>query len=230
MEVDYFLKRRTAFIRNYHATAAMPFQTIKQAIEDEVEPYVPPYSEDGEPAFLEEWLNAETGIQIVGRTCVSMLSESLKVYLQTWEKLFRVRCEAHVPEIFKKKGFWHGYKECLCQITQLDWSACPANLVVIEQVVEARNRSQHHGGDIDTLSVRHPKDLREKYDRPIFIYEHEKDLGEEQDRATFKLLGSELIISKDTLDEALRQVESLVDWLEPKLQERRWRRKLGVGK
>jgi hypothetical protein len=224
MDVDYFLKVRTQFIRNYYSTAVVPFEAIKRQIENREPPYEPAYGEcDDEPPFLEEWLNAETGAQIVGRTCISMLSESLKVYLQTWECLFGVKCQAHLPAVFKKQGFWLGYKECLSQITMLDWSTCPADLEVIEQVVEARNTSQHHGGHIGTLSVHYGKDLREKYARPIFIHEHEKNLSEE-DCATLSWLGSELVVSKETLEEAVRQVELLVEWLEPQLQRRRWQR------
>jgi hypothetical protein len=169
MDVEFPLKQRTKFIRENYTTAISPFTTIKQKIEDGEEPYEPPYSEDGEPPFLEEWIDADTSIQIIGRTCISMLSESLKVYLKTWEKLFGVKCQEHFPGVFKKTGFWAGYKECFSQITELDWSTCPASLLVIEQVIEARNRSQHHDGDIGTLRVKHRADLREKYPRPIFI-------------------------------------------------------------
>ena len=55
---------------------------IKRQIEQEEPPFDdPPYSEDPEPAFLEEWLEAETSIQIVGLACVSLLADTLKLYL-----------------------------------------------------------------------------------------------------------------------------------------------------
>jgi hypothetical protein len=168
---------------------------------------------------LEEWLDADTSLQIVGRACISMLSESLKMYLQTWERLFGVECQRALPAFFKK-GFWPGYKECFGQLVPLDWSACPADLSVIEQIVVARNTSQHHTGDIGTLTIRHPPNLREKFERPIFIHEHEKGWSEE-DRVDLAWFGSELVITKETLDEAVGQAEFLVEWLEPQLQERR---------
>jgi hypothetical protein len=92
MDVGWFLKERTKFIRHYYAVAAEPFEAIKSKIEKGEEPYEPPYSEDGEPPFLEEWSDAETCIQVIGRTCVTMLSESLKLYFQTWEELLDLRC------------------------------------------------------------------------------------------------------------------------------------------
>lgn len=221
MDVGYFLKQRTGFIRQYYAVAVVPFETIKQKIEDGEEPYEPPYSEDGEPPFLEEWSNADTGVQIVGRACISMLSESLKVYLQTWEELLGIKCQKYLPGIFRKDGFWNGYKDCFSEIAQLEWSSCPADLIIIEQVIEARNTSQHHDGDIGSFRVRHRKDLREKYSNPLFIHQYEKRLDDEQ-IASLAWLGSELVIDKETLDKALDSVEKLVDWLEPRLQSTRW--------
>jgi hypothetical protein len=54
MDVDWFLKERTKFIRQYYAVAIIPFETIRSQIENGVEPYEPPYSEDGEPPFQVE--------------------------------------------------------------------------------------------------------------------------------------------------------------------------------
>jgi hypothetical protein len=83
MDVDWFLKERTKFIQQYYGTAVTPFATIKRKIEDGEDPFEPPYNEDGEPPFMEEWTDADTAIQVVGRTCVTMLSESVKLYFQT---------------------------------------------------------------------------------------------------------------------------------------------------
>jgi hypothetical protein len=85
MDVLYFLKERTKFIRQYYETAAEPFREIMRKIEAEEPPFVPEYSEDGEPPFLEEWVQANTSLEILGRGCLSMLLASLKLYFQTWE-------------------------------------------------------------------------------------------------------------------------------------------------
>jgi hypothetical protein len=223
MDVGFFLKSRTGFIRNYYVVAIQPFEIVKSQIENEEEPYAPPYSEDGEPPFLEEWMNAETSIQIIGRTCVSMLSESMKVYLQTWERLFGIHCHSALPAKFNK-GFFLGYKECFAQWVPVDWDACPANLAIIEEIIEVRNLSQHHTGDISSLNVRYSGAVREKLPNPLFIHDYEKKLVDEETHTSFTFLGSELVITKVTFNEAVREVEALVDWLEPQLQERRWRR------
>jgi hypothetical protein len=38
----------------------------------------------------------------------------------------------------------------------------------------------------------------------------------------FTILGSELVITKNTVDEAVRHVELMVDWIEPRFQAARW--------
>ena len=40
-----------------------------------------PYSEDGEPPFMQEWSQADIELEVLGRTCVSMLSDSLEALL-----------------------------------------------------------------------------------------------------------------------------------------------------
>jgi hypothetical protein len=224
MDVDWFLKERTKFIRQHYASGIAPFETIKSQIESGEAPYEPPYREDGEPPFLEEWLDADASIQVVGRTCITMLSESLKLYFRTWEELLGVNCQPALAQLFKNQGFVTGYKECFRQVVKLDWDECPADLSIVEQVVLARNVAAHHTGHLGgTMSVHYPKGVREKLESPLFLHEYEKRVLDEDQKSVFTFLGSELVIVKDSLDEALRNVELLVDWMEPKLQEFRWR-------
>lgn len=62
MDVLYFLKERTRFIRYFYETACQPFRETMRKIEAGEEPFEPPYSEDGEPPFLTEWLEADTAL------------------------------------------------------------------------------------------------------------------------------------------------------------------------
>jgi hypothetical protein len=73
MDVGYFLKERTKFVRTYYTAAVAPFEDTKSKIEKGEEPYQPPFKEDGEPPFQVEWSDADTSIQVVGRTWVNML-------------------------------------------------------------------------------------------------------------------------------------------------------------
>jgi hypothetical protein len=51
MDVDFFLKLRTNFILKFYDEAVKPFLQTQRLIEAGEEPFVPPYSEDGEPPF-----------------------------------------------------------------------------------------------------------------------------------------------------------------------------------
>jgi len=219
MNVRFFFKRRIGFIRRFYDSAIRTFEETKRLIEEEKEPYIPPYSEDGEPPFLEEWIDADTSVQIVGRTAISMLSESLKIYFVQWDQLLGASCGSRFKDEFKK-GYWNGYRKCFAELFGVDWVQCPADAKIIEQIALARNSSQHAGA-ISSLSARHPQDLRKRFPNPIFVPEHEKSLDDDQ-LDSLSLLGSQLVISRDALLESIQQAELLVDWLEPQLQNMRW--------
>jgi hypothetical protein len=221
MNVAYFLRERTTFVREYYTLAVSPFEEIKLKIERGDQPYEPPYSEGGEPPFQSEWSDADTSVQVVGRTCVNMLSESLKLYFQTWEKLLVLKCQADFGPLFKSRGFLAGYKECLQGAAGLNWDQCPADLSIIEQVVLARNLTAHHNGHINTLSVKYPPEMRKMLKNPLFLHDWEKGALDDDQKSVLAFLGSSLVITKETLEEAVWHVELLVDWLEPKLQEAR---------
>jgi hypothetical protein len=220
MDVDFFLKLRTKFIGGFYDEAVKGFFETQRRIEAEEPPFDnPPYDESGEPSFLEEWSDAEISIEVIGRTAISMLSESLKVYFIEWDELLRIQCGKHLRAEFKK-GYWHGYRACFSKACGIDWTQCPADADFIEQIALARNASQH-GGKITSMAAEHPKDLRARFPNPIFIPAYEKNADEDDVRA-LTWLGSKLIVSRDALFEAIRQVELLVDWLEPQLQKVRW--------
>jgi len=154
MDILYFLKERTRLIRQYYEQAAEPFSDIIRKIETEEEPFVPPYSEAPEPAFLAQWIEATELLEVTGRCCVSMLSASLQLYLQTWDRMLGLQCKTGFKANFKRDGLVGGYRQCLAERLGLDWNTCPADFAIIEQVVLARNRDQHPDS-ITTLRVTH---------------------------------------------------------------------------
>jgi len=114
VDLEYFLKERTRFILYYYQTAALGFLKIISAIENEKEPYIPPCSEDGEPPFLGEWLEAKTGINFVGYAALSMLSSSLKLYLEEWT--VRVERPEHKFNRRHKKGWFYAYRQIWTEV------------------------------------------------------------------------------------------------------------------
>lgn len=66
MDYFWFLQQRTAFVRRYFGVARAGFVETMRKIEAKEPPFDdPPYSEDPEPAFFDEWLEARAGAQIV---------------------------------------------------------------------------------------------------------------------------------------------------------------------
>jgi hypothetical protein len=211
MDVSYFLHERTRLIRTYYAIASQAFRETMRKIDAEEEPFVPPYSEDSEPAFLTEWLEARDFLEVTGRTCVSMLAASLTLFLRHWEKQLCLSCKDMDKNVFKT-GMLNGYRKCFEAVSQVSWDTCPVNLDLIEQVVLARNRDQHPE-DIWGLGVSHSEDDREKYPSLFFIEDQERDLiGDAGEYAP--CMSARLHVSGEKLEQAIREVEALAVWLE----------------
>lgn len=51
MDVGWFLHERVAFIRQLYKTSAAPYAARKDQIEHGLDPFEPPYSEDGSPVL-----------------------------------------------------------------------------------------------------------------------------------------------------------------------------------
>lgn len=215
MDVLYFLKDRTRLIRQYYEHAAAPFNEIMRKIEAEEEPYIPPYSEDGEPPFLSEWIDASELLEVTGRCGISMLSTSLQLYFKTWEQKLGLSCGRDFAAAFKKGGLVGGYRVCLAERAGIDWSSCPADLAVIEQVVHARNRDQHPE-NITTVRVTHAKKDWQRYPQPFFLSEREAALFQDGDAPSLFMPPS-LHVSQDKLMTAIEEVERLCEWLEEKM-------------
>lgn len=215
MDVEFFLAERTKFIRVFYDDAIRPFAERKRLIEQEEPPFVPSYSEDGEPAFLVEWLDAEAGIELVGRTCVSMLSDSLKLYFSEWEHQLGIACQKQCKKAFKR-GFLQGFRACIQHYTDIDWSKGPFDLDVIEQVILARNDAQHPI-EITNLSVAHSGAIRDGRRSLFFVREAELDLIPEAGSLGWSIMSPKIHVSKDGLLKAIEHVESLAQWLEPQL-------------
>lgn len=219
MEVLYFLKQRTAFILRFYEAAGAPFRETIRKIEAEEDPFAPPYSGDegdGEPPFLSEWIEADTSLEVLGRTCLSMLSASLELYFKRWEAELGLSCRHDHKKLFKQSGFLRGYRACFGEAAGIIWDECPADFAILEQVTLARNRDQHPE-HITRLGVSHSASDREKYPRPFFTDEVGKKLAEDPDVAGISWMSPRVRVSPDTLSEAVRQVELLAGWLEERL-------------
>src|SRR5688500_1941943 len=92
MDVLWFLKRRTSFVRNFYERASAQFLETKRRIERREAPFdKPPADNSGEPPFLKEWQDADEAIEFLGQACVSFLSASVVLYLTESEREFRAQ-------------------------------------------------------------------------------------------------------------------------------------------
>ncbi len=215
MDLKCFLHDRTNFMRYFYEHAVSPFYKIVHAIENEQEPFIPPYSEDGEPPFWDEWIEATAGINTVGHVVLSMVSSSLQLFLREWVNRFNSDHRMQFQKQSKKNGWLHAYKKTFRELG-LDMNACPADWELIEQVILARNRIQHPE-DLTSLHVYYSKKDLTKFPRPLFIDEFEMAELEKYDNKEIDLRFRPLVtVTKEQVLEAIEHVESLCNWLEEK--------------
>ena len=214
MDVLFFLKERTRFTRYFYETAGEPFRETIRRIEADEPPFDnPPYSEDGEPPYLEEWMQAEEGLEVLGRTCLSMLSPSLQLYFKTWERELGIRWEEGERERAFRKGFLRGYQICFGEVLGLSWDECPANLDLIEQIALGRNRDQHPE-HISSMRVNHARKDLEKHPHPFFVSETERRMYADPEMEGTFLMSPSVHVSHEALFTAIEEVEKLTEWLE----------------
>jgi hypothetical protein len=231
MDVLFFLNIRTKFIRAFYEEASSPFVERKRKIEAREDPFEPPYSEDGDPPFLDEWMEADESIDVLGQMCISMLSSSLQLYLKEsiTELLGRYANESltkagiGLPEdnkaAFKKDGWINGYRAYFQEQLAIDWTKAESNLSLLEEVVLARNRAQHPE-HIAALHIKQSYRDAAKYPRSFFSDELEmRLLGGDQDQDE-RIHPWRLNVTKEKLLAAVDEVDRFCSWLDDVL--RKW--------
>src|SRR5438067_22153 len=139
MEIQYFLEERTAFIRYYYHTASQPFIETQRKIKANEPPFDDPqYDESGEPPFLEEYGDAADGLNMLGRTAISMLKQAMRDYFNEWEVRIGAPRDAHTAAAYKNGGVFNGYRHHFENVLGVKWSDAGADLELLEQVVLAR--------------------------------------------------------------------------------------------
>lgn len=213
MDVSYFLGERLAFIEQLYANSAAPFIERKRKIQAEEEPFVPPYSEDPEPAFLSEWLEAEESLQVIGHTCISMLSASLHLYFKTVERQLRRPINDSYKAVFRR-GWFNGYKAYFQQEFTVNFEGSLCNLNLLEELTLVRNRVQHPESIAAQSSHYSPDDLK-KMPSPFFVDDRDRELlaGMEEGERSW-LMPPTIHVTQEKLKAAISEVARFVEWLE----------------
>jgi hypothetical protein len=105
----------------------------------------------------------------------------------------------------------------------IDWASCPADLIIIGQVVLARNRDQHPES-ITMLRVAHAEEDRRRHPQPFFMSEREAELFEDGNGPNL-FMSPSLHVSREKLIAAIEQVECLCQWLEEKMLDTKYTRR-----
>lgn len=213
MDVRYFFNQRLSFVTQLYTNSAEPFVERKRMIKAEEEPYVPPYSEDGEPAFLTEWLEAEESLQVLGHACVSMLSASFHLYFKALERQLRVPVGEKYKSDFKR-GWFNGYKAYFLGEFGVAFEDSHCKLGLLEELVLARNRVQHQES-ITSQSTHYSEDDLKKLKSPFFIDSRDFELFNEQEVGERSWLMPPVIhITPEKFLAATSEVARFAEWLE----------------
>lgn len=220
MDVLFFLRERTQFIRRYYDAGVAPFLEIQRKIDAEEAPFEPVCDDSGEPGYQLEWYDAETAIDVLGHSCVSLLAASLKLYFQTWDRLLMLDQNPEYRKVVaKEKGFVKGYRVALERVIDVDWSTLPVDLDVLEQVVLARNAVQHPDC-ITTMHVSHGSSGKTAPGHSLFANEVERAvMGVDE---TSPWLPPTVRVRRENLFRAIDEVEAYAAWLEDPLLDVRY--------
>lgn len=214
MDVRYFLGKRLAFLRQIYATACAPYFERKRAIEAGEEPYTPKYSdESGEPPYLDEWLEADESIQVLGRACISMLASALHLYFKELRRIIGRPVDKSLEPFFKK-GWLVGYKAYFEKYANIPFDKCPVSLALLEELVLARNRVQHPESIVYESSHYTESDLK-KLSHPFFIDQREREIHSENDEDLAEwLIPPTIRVTEEKFEGAIRAIEEFSNWLE----------------
>lgn len=210
MNARYFLNERLEFLRQLYTHSTSVYVGRIRMIEAEKPPYEPYYDESGEPPHLEAWLQADESIEVIGQACLSMLASTLHVYLMTLCQLVG----GPIDKTDFKKGWLVGYTQHLRKHANIPFDECPVNLVLLEELVLARNRVQHPES-ITTMSAAYSQSDLEKVPHPFFLDPIEASRLTELDNEDEKwLIRPAIKITPEKFEEAVATVERLGHWLE----------------
>lgn len=219
MDAHYFLNERTQYIRFFYDESVKPFHEIKRKIGAQEPPYVDQQSGDqDEPAYLDEWLSADAALDLVGLSCVSLLSEALKLYFKTMQdRVIGFRLSEQEIKIMSGRGFVAGYKAAFEDIFDTDWSDCNIDFEIIEQIILARNRAQH-GGNLSSFLLQHDTSTTKKHPLPFFANKQELEYLKNGK----SIIGEPVVeISRENLFEA---IEVLVEYVTGRLDKvQKWK-------
>lgn len=206
MDLFYFLNERLQFVEYFHASTTALFEEVKRKIEAGEPPYEdtrdPEYAD--EPAFLEEWEQADAALAISGAACLDLLQSTLHAFLD--EYMDRIGKKQVISKLKKmgQKSWFGNYKAFFGEYLKIDWAASGADTALIEQVILTRNDFTHNV-DLLSLNAYQTQFHSEKYPDSGFADPTWK---------TLFLKRTRLIVPAEMLQRAIRELRTLCEYLD----------------
>lgn len=219
MDVLYFLKERTRFIRQFYDVADGAFAEIKRRISDAEPPfdaYPPGFDpEDGEPPFLDEYSDADAGEEFVGQSAVSFVASSLKLFFDEMRHDLSRFHGGRVPEFdakyAKNYGFFAANRRWFAEIG-IDLDQSGADLAIVEEVILTRNVAQHPDSIVSmALHLRGQEVRRRPF--PWFVHPFEESAVAQENLEDLQRLSWMLSITREKFLKAVDQVDVLCEFV-----------------
>jgi hypothetical protein len=181
MDLLYFLKARLRFIEQLYDSATSPFGETKRKINAHVPPYVDRRDSEyvSEPAFFEEWQQADDSVMVVGHWCLCMVQASLHSYLREcigpnggrWWNSEKLRTELCRK---KSKHSFGRYRLLFLEDLGVDWSDGPVALDELEQLNLTRDDLIHEVKML-SMSVERDEKHAKRYPTGLFVVKIDKE-------------------------------------------------------
>lgn len=216
MDFAFFFHQRVSFIASFYQTGSQPFTSIISAIEEECPPFdVPPSNfdlESDEPPYMQEWMDAHDGLFVVGQASVSLLSDALKLYFNGLQAAGYITLSDAERSSMRRNGFVRSHLDAVIRTYNLEQGNHSAAIDTLEQIVLARNLSQH-GSSLTTIGERHPERDLQRFSSMIFASEAEENLWRTSG-GQLSLLSPRLQIDAKSLKLAIEASVQVVKWVD----------------
>lgn len=208
MDLAYFLNKRLKFIEYFFASTTASFDEIKHKIEAGEPAYVdtrdPECAE--EPAFLEEWENADVAVTITGAACLELLQSTFRTFLDEYmDQIGNKQVISKLKEM-EKKSWFGNYRAFFHQYLKIDWTASGADVDLLEQVILTRNDFIHK---VDLLSLH-------AFQTPFHSEKYPDSAFADPRWKTLSILPTRLTVPVATLQRAIAALRSLCEYLDHK--------------
>jgi hypothetical protein len=202
MDFLYMLKSKLRFVKFFYSTASTCFQTEMDKIKQHEAPYDRFDQENGDPPFVDEYIEFSDGLQTLGNQTLSLVSVVLQEYLAAVTNQLGL---GQPPKV-RGKGIFQRYCHLILERTGVDITKLGADCALIEGIFLARNLIQH-GGDLGTNWVYQDKEYAGKYPKAEFA--NRSWIEAMGDEAHAGIMVAPLEITRDKIDKAIAEVKKL---------------------